>query len=345
MTDKEKSYRSADATSQSHLSWLDEHPQIYKRKIEQKEESASYFNVGSALDTLVTGSKEEFLNNFIVSNVAAPTGQMKELVDYMWNNGYNEVDDDQLIIEGYDYVGFKKAGIDNIRDRFYKEAKQYLDFLLESEGKTIISQSEYDNVLAMKNGLNSTDIYTRYIEPEDDNVEVLFQLPVYWKSTGRNCKSLIDIVRINHQTKEIYPIDLKTTSDNQDKFMLSILKYRYYLQGAFYFDALRYYFSELINEKGYSVMRPEFLVCFKNNPDNPLVYDLSLDDLVSGIYGGTRNGLSYKGYMQLLDDLNWHESNDLWNYRREVYENGLKVQTDLFDSHRKEENNDDNENN
>ena len=57
---------------------------------------------------------------------------------------------------------------------------------------------------------------------------------------------------------------------------------------------------------------------------NPLIYQLSKDDLLDCVEGFEHKGRNYPGVGKLIKDLKWAIENDIWNINRENYTtNGL----------------------
>jgi hypothetical protein len=82
-------------------------------------------------------------------------------------------------------------------------------------------------------------------------VEVFYQLkfkismdgddPLAWQKElmeGNTYRVMLDIILVDHDQKTVIPIDLKTTSKDEESFDQSIVEYRYDLQANSYWDVL-----------------------------------------------------------------------------------------------------------
>lgn len=124
-----------------------------------------------------------------------------------------------------------------------------------------------------------------------------------------NCKSLLDRVIINHDTKTIKLIDLKTTSFSD--FKGSFNKYDYARQLAFYWLAITHYFINTFKDKNISEYKQEsYIITVNTNDASVNVYKIKEDILLE------KTEIIYK----ILNDINWHLKTNNWEYTREYYE-------------------------
>ena len=69
-----------------------------------------------------------------------------------------------------------------------------------------------------------------------------------------------------------------------------------------------------------------FIVESQVYPGNPLIFKMSEDAINIGRHGGRRRNRSYEGFVQAFERLNFHLESDLWDYRKEDYENnGVRI--------------------
>jgi hypothetical protein len=117
---------------------------------------------------------------------------------------------------------------------------------------------------------------------------------------------------------------LKTTSGAATAFRSAFIKWRYYLQASFYHFGLS-------RVSDYEVQPFEFIVASTTDfPCRPLIYKCTNKDLHIGRFGGTSsNGYKTKGWEELIDELEWHTRENLWEYSFEFYQNG-HVKLDTF---------------
>ena len=126
-------------------------------------------------------------------------------------------------------------------DRRTKDGKmQYETFLLESNGKDVITQADYEQILSMKESINSLPDVVELLKGE-------YEQSYFWidQMTGEKCKCRPDV--INHNTKLI--VDLKTTDSCENgHFERSCKKYGYKLQAGMYREGV---FQNTFDEYGF----------------------------------------------------------------------------------------------
>ena len=123
-----------------------------------------------------------------------------------------------------------------------------------------------------------------------------------------NCKSLIDRLIIDHTNKTIKLIDLKTTSSND--FKTSFNKYDYARQLAFYWMAITHYFLNTFKDKNLSEYKNESYIITISTIDTSVHVFKIKDDI-----------LLEKSVIisQILEEINWHNKTNNWDYTREYY--------------------------
>jgi hypothetical protein len=320
----------------SRLSLLDKSPYLFYKKyilgeeIEYKESTA--MNLGSAVDCLLS-QPDKFYNLFYVSTSTKPTGQMENFVNKLID--LKEITDDAFN-EAYSFTqtlngGKLRDGIDKFIERFHKEARKYFDDKVNSEGKIVLTFEEYTKAEQAANILK-TNIFTSKFLSENlgEGIDRYYQHDEIFEHNGLFYKVILDLVIVNHNDQTIHPIDIKTTSESPYGFTKSMHKYRYDLQAAIYSHYIHEKFVKDKDLETYAVQPFKFIVINVEYPNNPLIYKMSHHDMIiakMGIEGGSPT----KGLWNLIEDLKWHISNDLWEYKREIYESNGEIVTNMYD--------------
>ena len=313
-------YYNDKAISQSQLTNLASGPKYFKNKLEYKQESDA-LTLGSIVDVMLTES-DNFYKIFIVNEYPKPTGQLGEYVDAIFK-GFSEE-------EAYTIAGFKQKKIDVVKELFKgKDCQNYYNFLLESKDKKVITKEEYGKANKIVTSLLTNRFTSKYFNCDD--TECLTQLELYWKYKDFDCRSRLDIVKINHKDKTILPIDVKTSGKSTYNFLESVVRFRYDLQAAFYMEALQWYIDNTDKYKDYKLLPFLFIVEHTDYPGLPLIYECTEKDIHYGKFGGiTKTGVRLKGFDELIEDLKWYYTYDSWDYTREVIENCGVVKMNLF---------------
>lgn len=185
-------------------------------------------------------------------------------------------------------------------------------------------------------------IFDRHDEEIRKKYKIFYQVPIQWMENTNDgktvaCKGLIDIIVVDLVRKTVHTIDLKTTSENPLLPIGVILKYRYDFQASFYQAGLRKLGKVMgISFENYTLEAPQILFAPKKPKLDssfeykPLIVTLDNADLYHSEHGVIRNGYYYMGWKQAITIAQWHVENDKWDYTREVYENNMTLQVQLF---------------
>jgi len=323
MTDEkltpEQEYRRARGVNYSSLSALAVSPKYYRQKQEQEPEDTDAFIRGSAVDCLLT-TPEEFNKQFYVMTANLPTSEM--MLAYV--NNYIETEDHA---QAQAASGYKRP---LTSEKWVQDGQPYYDAIKASEGKRIMTFDTYSKVQAVVKSLKESKWTKKYFDTSNENIDIKFQQSIYWDYKGTACKSLLDIILVDHMAEVVIPIDIKTTSASVYAFPSSFKKWKYYLQAAFYTRAMVSWMEDESLDD-YDLLPFRFVVGEMDNYNLPLVYVVSDLDLAVGDYGGKdRFGNKVKGWVQLLKELNAHIEENNWDYPAEIEERSGEVSLETF---------------
>ena len=334
----EPEYREVSAISYSMLSGVSKTPASLLNKMKLDTPSLTY---GSAVDTLCFDGEKVFNEKFIINSGNSPSKQVELIVKDIMSNIVNAngsligtLDDyDDLILSIAQAQQYGKGWKDETIIRKIKDegGREVFQFSIESFGKKVLDTIQYNNVLNSRQTLFTHPFSKEWFNVNNDE-QILFQFPILWKYKGKPCKSLFDIIKINHKDKIIYPVDLKTSYDHVLGFPYNYIKWCYPLQSSFYSEGLKYWKLENPQFIDYRIDYFRFCIISSQDPFKPLVYKTTDDDLWAGKHGGfiKRNGNHFKGFDQLIDDMEWHLENMLYDYPREVYEKQGELALNVF---------------
>ena len=309
------------------LAW---NPIDYKRRIEDPEQiDVRHFRIGSAVDYILTGS-ESFYNRYRLVNHTRPAGMMGDFVDHLLElvkdkNSTNipVADWEIMLLDAHVRAGYKTKAETVIKNFETKpEIQGYFNEQLEADERLPISAEEDQIVSRIVESLQQGDATKKWIVEmsTDPNIDTYDQLEIEWKYRGYNAVSHLDKVLVNHITKMIHPMDLKTTGKSAYSFPQSVLKYGYFRQAAFYMRALESWKLKDKRIKDYKIDSFRFIVAETACYTPPLVYKCTDNDIVVGLHGGYLHGSNryIKGVNDLISDLKWHQHHNKWDMRKEV---------------------------
>ena len=131
---------------------------------------------------------------------------------------------------------------------------------------------------------------------------------------------MIDLVIVNHKEKTIQIFDLKCVWAVENFLDEYYLYRRAYLQAYIYWRAILN--SEDIfsfDHSDYEVLYPKFIVCDSINYYNPLIYTLDEQDMTDAYEGFEYKGRQYIGLKEIIEDLKFALTENVWNMSRKNY--------------------------
>ena len=276
----EPEYRADPALSYSTLSRYEREGFNNLDKLFERIESPS-LTFGSAVDTLLTGSEEEFNEQFFVAQLDNPLSDTliiitKKLFD-TWKDEHTNIKDisDDKLIETISDISWNNHWQDKTRAKKIKEdCAAYYKLLYLSEGKTILNTYIYQDVINTVDRLRSADSTRFYFEQDnifDDNIERLYQLK--FKATFNNVdyRCMSDLLVVIHDKKLVVPVDLKTSYKPEWDFYKSFVEWRYDIQGRLYWRIIRYNMDQDPYFKDFKLADYRFIVANRKTL-TPLVW-------------------------------------------------------------------------
>jgi hypothetical protein len=352
----ESEYRKLDIDSYSSIKvFLDDRKKYYKKfvlkEVVKDEEESNSLRMGSLVDCLLF-TPDLFDQKYLMAVSQIPTGQYAKLIDKLMKitllsqdeNGFVTRDIDSMFEDAYNAVKFDRDGkivdfkrdtLETAKEKFYgTELELYYQQLRESHDKTIIDVSFLENAYAIVNELKTNSITSEIsnLTKSDGRYEVYHQFPIIGEISGDliggspyPVKVLLDKMVIDHEKKEIDIFDQKVTWDNENEFLRTYLKFRYYIQGALYFYMVVEWSKKHKGLQDYWINYPSFIVADSSNYKMPLIYQMNRQTWREGMEGFTLRGNKYTGLLKAITDIRWHKENGIWNISRDNYENGGKI--------------------
>lgn len=305
--------------SQKYFLWALEQPKLESKSL----------TIGTVVDIMLT-SPGKFEEEYIILEHAKPTGQLGIFIDKllefdatMSESGQNRE------IWAYEQVDFKRATFSAIMARFdaegvdyYNEQKSVLNGL-----KKPIPKDVYERAVKVYESLLNNQFTWHYFK-EQEGIELINQLEIVWSYSDIDFKSILDIIRINHNTKTIDVCDVKTTGKPLYQFKNSVIEYDYWLQLTMYALAIYQWIEKTRPELYGWDVNLKWIVEYTEYPGNPEVFVFS--EYETGFNGGTINNRKIKGFKQLIDDFKWYNKNG-WEHERNKIENNGEIPLTIFD--------------
>ena len=335
----EKEYRGLkDRLSYSSLKTFDnDRKRFYQEFVlgskREEAESASTL-MGSLVHCLLAEQKLE--DKFHLLSAIEPKGQMKELVDALFNRTLKGmVDGEQtekfIVLFGdavqevkYDAAGkevaFKGKDFEKILSMFEgTDAEIYYKELLLTIGKSVVSVNLITKAEQLVEKLRGHSYTHEYVNARSaQGIDVFNELSILFEVDGVPYKSMLDKVIVNHEAKTIELLDWKTSWDNEEP-QRAYLKFGYYLQAPLYDYALHQWAKEHGLEN-YTIIPMKYIFCDTSGFADPVVLSLSKEDLDAGWNGFELRGYRYRGLRELMKDIAWHVDSTNWATSKAIYE-------------------------
>lgn len=244
----EPEYRADPALSYSTLSRYEREGFGSLDKLFDKIESPSLV-FGSVVDTLMTGTQEEFDEHFFVAQMDNPPTDAlvqitKKLFD-TWKDTYVSITEipTESLVKTIEDIPWNNNWKPETRAKKIKEdCAAYYKLLYLSEGKTLISTFMYNDAMNVVNKLKSADATRFYFEVDnmfDTNIQRFYQLKFKATFDDVDYRCMADLIVVIHDRKLVVPVDLKTSYKPEYDFHKSFLEWRYDLQARLYWRIIR----------------------------------------------------------------------------------------------------------
>lgn len=340
-TKNEQEYRAVNLDSSSSLKIFSLDRRKYFKQFvecskEESEEETKASVTGKIVECLLL-EPELFDSKFHLSAIAkAPTGKMLEFVNALCDVTFNSSDEEGNVSKNFEEMATEAriiAGFDwslkVILDKFTgKDPEIYYNELrtVKAKGLTVVTTDDVANgeriVEALKTNFVTKDI-VNLVDSKKYTIKKQLQVEGY-KVDGHLFKSMMDFCVYNHFDQTIQVYDLKVTYNPEEFYENYYLYRRSYIQAFLYYGAAIHLTKIDENLKDYRVEIPKFIVCDSINYYNPLIYELTGEDLKDAYEGFEYKGRKYPGVKSLITELKFCLEMNLWNISRDNYlSNGI----------------------
>lgn len=260
-------------------------------------EEKAHFIIGNAVDCRITQGIDEFNRQYHISSLIKKPGEkamsiVKSIYDKLAITPEVRLDltlADQIIEACIEHKYYEKWKPETRVNSIIKEGTEYFEDLKKAVGKQILSDIESQTTINVYNSLTNHP-HTANLFKDGDDIDIVYQFPVFFTINGVECKGLIDKIIINHTTKKIMPCDIKTMGDYITNFRRKVKSLRYDIQGSFYSYGVSQNLTQLatlINKHliGYTISNFAFIAESTIKQGCPLVFVLTKKLLEQGKIG------------------------------------------------------------
>jgi len=341
--------------------------QAFLRKMEEalREEEwyseKEHFKIGKAVDFSLSQGEDQFYHAYHFSNAATtPSGAVLSITRKVFEWALIRKEGQANRIDGFDqyrdliyeacntvetmrdgkletgYYMKRAAPIWEEDTRWLTVAKNggtdYFGELIENYGKVILSEEEGDIIVKVVNSFKSHPHTSRFFL-EEEGVDIVYQMPLFFDYEGVACKILPDMMRIDHNARKVYPFDFKTHGGDILSFILALRARRYDIQGSFYNYGIwknLATISNLIGKdiEGYRMASFAFLCESTKYPGTPMVFVMTDDMMTQGVSG---DGKKLMGWNQAMARYNLWRRHEFSLENRFAETNGVVFMDQFFE--------------
>lgn len=330
----EEVYRADSAISYSTLSQFSREGVACIPHLKDKKDSQA-LRFGSLTDTLMT-EPEVFEQKFTISDFNKPSDVIVKIITDLWENSDKSINNlskinPDNILRHINAENYQSNWKDATRiNKIVEEGKSYFELLGLTEGKTLMTQYDYNGAIQCIETLKTSPFTSKYfyVNPLTPHIEAHYQLKFRLNIENKAIRCMFDRIIIDHQAKTIQPVDLKTTGKPEEEFEHSFEAWCYYLQSSMYSYILR----ELCKNDDYFkdfIVLPFIFICINRYSLKPLAW-VDEDSVCDYSERVNKEGKVLKPWYVLFRELKWHLESRKLDYSFESYQSkGLKKLNNL----------------
>lgn len=330
----EPEYRADPAISYSALSRFEREGWRKMSSLYDKIETPS-LQFGSAVDTMLTDGQEAFNEQFVVCEFPSLSDSLISITKELhrrFKDTYRKVSsipdaaiDSVALMNNY-YTNPKYAAyrVKNVKE----SCDEYYNLLTLAEGKTVLSTSDYEDIMRCVDELRSNKVTSYFFSenPFVTHIEKVFQLKFKAEYKGIPVRCMFDEIIVDHNSKTIYPIDLKTTGHPEEEFNGSFSQWRYDIQAKLYTYILQQNIKKDEYFKDFKIAYYYQFIVINRRTLSPIVWEF--DGSLSEIDFIDDKGNVLRDWRKILLDLKYYQENTS-KYSREVQENDCRMRIKL----------------
>lgn len=314
----EETYRADPALSYSTLARFEREGFNNLDKLFDRIETPSLV-FGSAVDSIITGGQEEFESRFLVAEFPSTSDTIMKIVNDIFrefcdtHRSLDSVPDDDIIHRASSF-NYQPNWRPETRAKVIREkGADYYNLLFIAGDKTILDTQTYQDVCNAVRALkesNSTRFYFAENNPFEPDIERFYQLKFKACLEGIEYRCMFDELIVNHNTKTILPIDLKTScklGDREWDFPKHYLEWNYQIQNRLYVRILQ---DNILRDnyfKDFTILPYKDIIIFKKS-DTPLVWDIPFTFEVGTICLGKNYQIEMRDPFDIGKELSYYIS-------------------------------------
>lgn len=271
---------------------------------------------GSAVDSIITGSQEEFDERFIVADFPSTPDTIIKIVNDVFRefcDTYKDLDSipDVEIIHRASSFNYQPNWKPETRAKVIKEkGADYYNLLFIADGKTVLNTQTYQDVCNAVRALKestATKFYFASNNPFEPNIERFYQLKFKGEFEGVKYRNMADLIIVNHKEKWVKPVDLKTSSHTEWDFYKSFVDWRYDIQARLYWAIIRQNMNKDEYFRSFKLLDYEFIVVNRKTL-TPLVWECPFTQSTGTLTFGKNRQIEMRSPFEIGRELTYYLS-------------------------------------
>ena len=235
---------------------------------------------GSMVDCLITGSPEEFEQQFYVADFSSIGDKEKQIADFLFEQYSTEYSNIEAmpatyILGAVNTYEFQKNWKDETRVKVITErCSDYYKLKQYAGNRTVVSTETFYRIQAMVKALKESVATAGYFADNDElsPIRRYYQLKFKANFDGIDYRCMMDECIVDYENKIIIPIDLKTSHKKEWNFEKSFMEWMYPIQARLYAAILKVNLEKDPYFKDFKVLNYRFIVVNKQSL-TPLVWE------------------------------------------------------------------------
>lgn len=271
---------------------------------------------GSAVDSIITGSQEEFDERFIVADFPSTPDTIIKIVNDVFRefcDTYKDLDSipDVEIIHRASSFNYQPNWKPETRAKVIKEkGADYYNLLFIADGKTVLNTQTYQDVCNAVRALKestATKFYFAPNNPFEPNIERFYQLKFKGEFEGVKYRNMADLIIVNHKEKWVKPVDLKTSSHTEWDFYKSFVEWQYQIQARLYWAIIRQNMDKDEYFRSFKLLDYEFIVVNRKTL-TPLVWECPFTQSTGTLTFGKNRQIEMRSPFEIGRELTYYLS-------------------------------------
>lgn len=269
---------------------------------------------GSAVDSIITGGEEEFNDRFMVADYPSVPDSIISIVKNLFNNfkevyfTLEEIPYDSILAEIVN-CNYQSNWKPETRVKVVKEkGQEYYNLLFLSQGKTILDNNTYYDVINTVEALKTSAVTKWYFEedsPFNNDIERLYQLKFKATFNGIDYRCMMDEVIVDHTNKKIYLIDLKTSGKKEWEFAKSFNEWSYQIQARLYYRIFKENIEKDEYFKDFKIEPYRFIVVNRFSKI-PLIWLFNETKFIGDLCVGKNKDFVWRDPFTIGEELNYY---------------------------------------